>query len=84
MDTTETTGTTYSFEPTTTTTATATETETLRKEFFTLKNILSGLMFEIELKKRNQTELMTRMLEINDRLNQIETETKTEAYHEKN
>lgn len=82
MDTTETTGTTYSFEPTTTTTAT--ETETLRKEFFTLKNILSGLMFEIELKKRNQTELMTRMLEINDRLNQIETETKTEAYHEKN
>ena len=41
-------------------------------------------MFEIELKKRNQTELMTRMLEINDRLNQIETETKTEAYHEKN
>lgn len=84
MDTTETTGTTYSFEPTTKTTAT--ETETLRKEFFTLKNILSGLMFEIELKKRNQTELMTRMLEINDRLNQIqiETETKTEAYHEKN
>jgi len=77
-------GTVYSYEAKPTeTTDTTTERETLKKEFFALKNILSGLTFEIAIKTQNQTEITKRMIEINTRLNEMETTT-TEAYHEKN